>query len=64
VPSMNVFASITVLAQTTIDELLEMAAEERSAVFGPSIGEARVVSLNGCVPAGADLLAERIERGD
>ncbi|CAE6500713.1 unnamed protein product [Rhizoctonia solani] len=43
-PSMNVFASLTILAQMTIDELLGLSPEERSALFGPSVGSARIIA--------------------
>ncbi|ELU38489.1 hypothetical protein AG1IA_07476 [Rhizoctonia solani AG-1 IA] len=46
VPGMNLFASITILAQTTIDELLTMSPEERSRLFEPSVGPVRIVSVH------------------
>ncbi|KAJ1304258.1 hypothetical protein OPQ81_005419 [Rhizoctonia solani] len=58
VPSMNVFASVTILAQTTIDELLGLSPEERSALFGPSIGSARIDALNDAIERGR----ERVEQ--
>ncbi|KAG8685864.1 hypothetical protein FRC11_009922 [Ceratobasidium sp. 423] len=57
VPSMNVFASITILAQTTIDELLGLSPEERSTLFGPSVGSARIDALNEAIEKGR----ERVE---
>ncbi|KAG9097491.1 hypothetical protein FRC07_010785, partial [Ceratobasidium sp. 392] len=52
VPRMNIFAAITVLAQTTVDELLSMTAEERTRIFGPSITESKVVALNEVIAQG------------
>ncbi|CAE6395039.1 unnamed protein product [Rhizoctonia solani] len=58
VPCMNVFASITLLAQTSIDELLDSSREERSAWFGPSVGFARMDALNEAIEQGR----ERVEQ--
>ncbi|CUA71302.1 RNA replication protein [Rhizoctonia solani] len=58
VPSMNVFASVTLLAQVTIDELLDLGREERSALFGPSVGAARIDALNEAIEKGR----ERVEQ--
>ncbi|CAE6462545.1 unnamed protein product [Rhizoctonia solani] len=60
VPAMNVFASITILAQTTIDELLTQSPEERSALFAPSIGAVRIAALNEAIEQGR----ERVEQMD
>ncbi|KDN38623.1 hypothetical protein RSAG8_09410, partial [Rhizoctonia solani AG-8 WAC10335] len=58
VPSMNPFASVTLLAQTTIDKLLDLSPEERRALFGPSIGSARIDALNEAIEKGR----ERVEQ--
>ncbi|KAF8678047.1 hypothetical protein RHS04_05660 [Rhizoctonia solani] len=58
VPGMNLFASITILAQTTIDELLTMSPEERSRLFEPSVGPVRIAALNDAIERGR----ERVER--
>ncbi|KAG8780492.1 hypothetical protein FRC12_022955 [Ceratobasidium sp. 428] len=52
VPGMNVFAAVTVLAQTTVDDLLSMTAEERTRLFGPSITESKVAALNDVIAQG------------
>ncbi|KAG8791549.1 hypothetical protein FRC12_008878 [Ceratobasidium sp. 428] len=52
VPGMNVFAAVTVLAQTTVDDLLSMSAEERTRLFGPSITESKVAALNDVIAQG------------
>ncbi|KAG8735199.1 hypothetical protein FRC10_010881 [Ceratobasidium sp. 414] len=52
VPGMNVFAAITILVQTTVDELLGMTAEERARLFGPSATENKVAALNEVIAQG------------
>jgi hypothetical protein len=46
VDGMNVFAAAVILASVTLDDFLNMAAEERLEQFGHLIGKQRIVSPN------------------
>ncbi|KAJ4478414.1 hypothetical protein J3R30DRAFT_2898104 [Lentinula aciculospora] len=53
---MNHFAACVILCQISLDEFLEISAEERSARFTPYVGNYRMVKLNNVIELGRQVL--------
>ncbi|KAJ3827374.1 hypothetical protein F5880DRAFT_1538095 [Lentinula raphanica] len=55
---MNHFSACVILCQISLDELLEMHPEERVARFAPHVGHDRMLTLNGVIDHGRQMVED------